>query len=101
MAGPALVTARLFRAPGVPRFFGTGMVPVASIQLPFTRAIGSVQPLSQRALNRMVFVWPVFPGLALKLACTLLRPVQNWPLERTCKALPEPPNPGPISRLDR
>src|SRR6266511_2300846 len=58
MAGPALGTLRLLTRPGVPRFDGTAILPVASSQLPFRRSKGSGEPRSQRNFARKDAVLP-------------------------------------------
>src|SRR6266498_2041056 len=54
MAGPALGTRWLLGAPGVPRFKGTAMRPIASAPPPCRRSSTSGHPRSQRALARKV-----------------------------------------------
>src|SRR5262245_549101 len=58
IAGGALVTARLLRAPGVPQFGGNVMGQKRSSHLPRSRNRISGDPFNQRTLARIVAVLP-------------------------------------------
>src|ERR1043166_5440200 len=85
MDGPALLSARLLRAPGLPRLGGTASAPVASSQLPLRRKRASGHPRSQRALNLRVAVWPEASVVLVNTPCTELAPVQIRSLQRKCR----------------
>ena len=82
MAGPPSGFARLFAAPGVPRYRAVKVFPVASSQLPFKRSRISGSPASQRTLARIVAVWPEF-NVDFNVVRTRLAPVSPRSVART------------------